>query len=146
MASFDKELRAQLRDDLIATLRTSFHTDYVDAMRRAVEEALDKVIAAQLFDTVDTFLDHFFSAEEMDCWLSFSDGRPDILVGVGPGDTAASFTPQVTLELYNGRPLHPAQREHLKEQAVAIRKFIGELQEAADLLEARAADALQVIK
>jgi hypothetical protein len=145
---FSRELNDQLRQQLLSTLEVAFRLHFVKAMETFAVTLMSESMA----ETVDEFLTQFFNSEEMSCWLEFYDGKSRALVGVGPGDCAASFD----LDLDNldvgyadlGGPLNDAQYDDLVERVAAMRTFIAGLEENRKQLEMQIAgyEAKQVLQ
>jgi hypothetical protein len=102
-------------------------------MRKAIRDAVDMEFTA---DVVDEWLQEFLKGKC--CYLSFNEGVPDILIGLGHGDVAESFTPELSLDDYSGSGglRRPEQLRDVLEQMVGIQKFIVQLEDGRRKLEA----------
>lgn len=130
---FNKELRGELRDQLLETLEVAFRIHFV----KALETSALTLMHERLTETVDHFLQEFLADEDMNCWLSFEDGHPRILVGIGPGHCAASFQPALFNDPYRltDGPKSQAQHADLVERVATMDKFIAMLTENRQQLE-----------
>jgi len=135
--SFNKELRDQLRDQLLETLEVAFRIHFV----KALETTAITLMHERMTEVVDHFLQEFLVDEDMNCWLSFEDGNPRILVGIGPGHCAASFQPSLFNDPYRltGGPTSKAQHDDLVERVATMKKFIALLADNCKDLETQIA-------
>lgn len=122
---FNQELRDQLRDQLLETLEIAFRIHFV----KALESTALSLVHERMTETVDVFLQQFLTDEDMNCWLSFEDGKPRILIGIGPGHCAASFQPSLFNDPYKltGGPATKAQHADLVERVKTMEAFIDSL-------------------
>jgi len=123
--TFNRELRDQLRDQLLETLEVAFRIHFV----KALETTAISLISERMTETVDQFLQEFLNDDDLNCWLSFEDGQPRILVGIGPGHCAASFRPTLFNDPYRttGGPISKAQCLELSERVATMTAFIDTL-------------------
>ena len=103
MAHFDPKLREELRDDLMKTVGVALRDELPKAMQAALLQAMDN----QIFHAIDNALERFLESDDMDCWMTFGPDGPHVLVGVGPGDCAACFEPEMLYEFAPGRKHQP---------------------------------------
>jgi len=134
MKYLSESLRTSLRDDLLKSLGIALRDELPKAVHRAMIEAMD----TQIFESIDRMLDQFFNQEDMDCWISFDSEGPNVLVGVGAGDCAASFEPQLSFEYYQRENISSDQEQDILDQIAGIKNFMAELDQSLRLLEARA--------
>lgn len=136
MAQFRTDLREQLRDDLMKNIGTALRDNLVKEIGRAMHDVLSDMVDHQVFEAVDRLLDSFFADEDMDAWLSFTKDGPRVLVGLGPGECAAQFTPLIEVNNYHGiRELNREQQIALLDQITSIKTFIAELETRRGQLE-----------
>lgn len=134
MAHFNLELREELRDDLMKTVGNALRNDLPKAMQIAILEIMDN----QVFAAVDHAIERFLETESMDCWLTFGAEGPHILLGIGPGDCAASFEPMLCIEYNFYDNISRDQEQEVLDQIAGMKAYIKKLQEAVLGLEARA--------
>jgi hypothetical protein len=134
MKHFSSELRQMFRDDLFKTVGQALRNDMPKALQHAMIEMVDE----RVFDSVDQMLDRFFHQDDMDCWLSFTRDGPTILIGMGPGDCAAQFSPELSIETYFDDKISFAEEKAVLDQIAGLKPFVAKLTESLRLLEARA--------
>jgi len=134
MAHLSENLRTILRDDLLNTLGTALRDELPKAVHRAMIEAVD----TQIFESVDRMLDQFFNQEDMDCWMSFDRDGAHVLLGIGPGDCAATFEPVLTVEFNQRENISRDQEQEILDQIAGMKSFMAKLEGLLRLLEARA--------
>ena len=128
MTGFSQELRDQLRDDLMKTIGNGLRDKLMKSMRAAMMDALEDMVENQIFEAIDKLLDQFFAEEEMDCWMSFEAEGPVVLVGVGPGDCAASFDVELGWEFDSFIVIaNDKGRDNAMEQIASIGNFVARL-------------------
>lgn len=127
-----------LRNELHAELAEALQAD-IEAIRNEVE-ALQIDIASKLTVTADEFLQDYLDDEEFDCWLTCEEGRPQVLIGIGRGDVAASFDLDLDdcMDDYPDGLRSPEQLEDVIGKIAVIGKMISRLQEVQSRMQDQA--------
>ena len=107
-----------------------------DVMREAVLTAVGSEFTT---DVVDAWLQEYLKGRC--CYLSFNEGKPEILLGLGHGDVAEVFTPELMLDDYGMlKGLEtPMQVDDIRQQIKGIKAFVAQLEDALRHLESRIA-------
>jgi hypothetical protein len=124
--------------------------EHVRELKAEIIQELRSDLSDLIEDFIDGAVDEYFKNEDMDCWLRFDeDNGPHVLIGIGPGNMAASFAVELDGDCYAayGGVQSEEQLEDVVEQIGRIKRFIAELEGAVRNLEAhvRACNGKQLL-